>query len=333
MINIRKYCVAVSVVLLTLMISFSYAQNVSTESRIEQSRRFDIDPTFQPTEDDGIIYSEDGSVKAPETPGDSDLGVQAILSRKEESKEFSIFANVAGYYTSNAFLTRKDPIDDRFMAADVGASYSPQFTERFSGDITFKQQFFRYDDNDVLDFDGQNVSAGLMYVIEDFWDTAAFARGTYTRLTRANDYVDGPSGSEFYKNTSLLLGLQKTYQFSKAHYIFGGVSYELGFTQWQENNIVNPQRDEYALFVGYQASITRYLSSLCFYRMALLDYDKQAGRQDLNQIVSLGLTYKIADWVNLQGTGSWTFNNSNRPAVGDYESRSAGASLSLTYRF
>ncbi|MFZ5807240.1 MAG: hypothetical protein ACOY3I_08555 [Verrucomicrobiota bacterium] len=309
-----------------------FAQNALPSARIEQSRRFDIDPTLRRGEE-GVEVAPQVQGESPATPGDNDIGVQAILNRKEAPKEFTVFGHAAAYYTSNAFLIKNNPINDRFVNAEAGLSYNPKFTERFSGDVTVKQQFFRYDNNQVLDFDGQNASCGLMYLIQEFWDTAAFARYTYTRLTRANDLVDGESGTEFYKNSGVMIGLQKAYEFSKAHAAFAGVSAEFGFTDWQDDNIPNPQRDEYALFAGYQASITRSFDAQTFYRLALSDYNDQGGRQDLNQIISLGLSYKFTDWLSVHGTTSWTFNNSNRPAVGDYDALNTGGSLGVNYKF
>lgn len=328
-------------VFLTAAKEFALAQPAALPtSRIEQSRRFDVDPTFGRAEGGSQLFQPDAPSTAPATEGDDDIGVQAILHRKDKFKSFTVFGNASGYYTDNVFLTKDQQFYDRYMAGEVGASYTPKFTDRFFGEVTLKQQFFRYDNYSVLDFDGQVGTVGLTYIVPELEDTAVFLRYTYTRLTRSNnDSVASngdleEDGTEFYKNHGVTFGAQKSWELSKAHYVFLGSTVDLGYTDWDDPAVASPQRNDYALFTGYRANITRNFEAQLFYRLAMEDYTKvpQEDRVDLKNLVSVSFVYNWTDWLNLTVNSSFVFNDSNWNA-NSYEAATYGSTLGLNYRF
>ncbi len=251
---------------------------------------------------------------APPSPGDPDLGEQVILKRREKATPFSAFANVTGFYTSNAALTNGVELNDFFFVGEVGVSYQPRITRDLVAEITVRQAAFRYAKYDALDFESLNMGAGLTYVVRPLGGIALTARYNYNRLT------DGSEHDEFFKNQTITVGLLKSFEFSKAHYVYVGYSSIFGFS-----DPVAPQRDEHGIFAGYHASLTRSVSSELFYRLALFDYLE--GRYDWNQTLALSLKWDVTRWFNVAATVSGGFNNSNRD-VFDYDVFNAGLTLS-----
>jgi hypothetical protein len=289
----------------------------ASNGRVEQGQR------FRP---DGAAVQEaiEGSAAGPtelasSSPGDPDLGEQVILKRRDKTTPFSAFASITGFYTNNAALTNADQVDDFFFVGEVGVSYQPRITRDLVAEITVRQAAFRYAKFDELDFESLNTGAGLTYVVRPLGGIALTARYNYNRLT------DGSEHDEFFKNQTLTLGVLKSFELSKAHYIYLGYSTIFG---WSDP--VAPQRDEHGVFLGYHLNLTRALSGGLFYRLALFDYLE--GRDDWNQTLAVSLKWEVTRWFNIAATASGGFNESNRD-VFDYDVFNAGLTLSGTFTF
>ncbi|GAB4246019.1 MAG: hypothetical protein OHK005_11700 [Candidatus Methylacidiphilales bacterium] len=294
----------------------SFAQQ--TLPQVETERQFNIDAGLRT--DDPRPSSRVTDNIAPSSPGDDDLGLQQILSRRERYKAFTIFGDVSSYYTSNAFLTKRNTLSDAYVVGQVGALWQPQIVGNLFGELSLRQQFFRYDEFDVLDFNAFNTGAGLFYLLSDFGDILVSLRYNYQRLSPRDSFA------AFYENHSITPGAQKVFPFSRAHYAYVGWNSQISFTDPN-----GPQRDEHSLFVGYSANLTRSLVAQAYYRLAYFDYSR-GNREDLNQTLSGGLSYNFTDWLSLNGSVAGTFNHSNQPAF-DYDSVSVGGGLSMRYRF
>jgi hypothetical protein len=285
--------------------------------RVEQGQRFRPDGA-------AVEEAREGSAAAPAdlappSPGDPDLGQQVILKRREKTTPFSAFANVTGFYTNNAALTNAAQVDDFFFVGEVGVSYQPRITRDLVAEITVREAAFRYAKFDELDFESLNLGAGLTYVVRPLGGIALTARYNYNRLT------DGSDHDEFFNNQTITVGLLKSFEFSKAHYVYVGYSSIFGFS-----DPVAPERNEHGIFAGYHASLTRSISSELFYRVALFDYHE--GREDWNQTLAISLKWDVTRWFNVAATASGGFNNSNRD-VFDYDVFNTGLSLTGTLTF
>ncbi|MFQ3669869.1 MAG: outer membrane beta-barrel protein [Verrucomicrobiia bacterium] len=296
----------------------SFAQTAQTLPQVETERQFNIEAGLRSEEPRPISRIAD--TIAPSSPGDDDLGLQQILSRRERYKAFSIFGDISSFYTSNAFLTKRNTRSDAYIVGQVGALWQPQIVGNLFGELSLRQQFFRYDEFEVLDFNAFNTGTGLTYLLSDFFDILVSLRYNYQRLSPRDSFA------AFYENHSITPGAQKLFPFSRAHYAYVGWSSQISFTDPNA-----PQRDEHALYLGYNANLTRHLVAQAYYRFAYFDY-AVGGRDDINQTLSAGLSYNFTEWLSLNGSVAGNFNNSNKPAF-DYQTATLGGGLSLRYRF
>ena len=291
--------------------------SLSANARVEQAQRFQSGGTT-----DSVAGQDGGLIPAgiaPSSPGDPDIGQQVLLKRKEKATPFSAFATLSGFYTNNAALTNAVRVDDFFFVGEVGVSYQPRITRDLVAEITVRQADFRYAQYDVLDFESFNVGAGLTYTPRFLGGVGLSARYNFNRLT------DGKEHDEFFKNQTLTLAAQRTFELSKAQYVFVGCSAVLG---WSDP--VAPQRDEYGVSLGHHLNWSRALSSDVFYRAAYFDYTR--GRHDWNQTVAVSVKWDVTRWFNVTGTVSGGFNNSNEHVL-NYQVFNGGIVLAGTITF
>lgn len=294
------------------------AQEVTADtSRVERGRAFRIGQSTQ--DQTALVSSPFSGDEAPASPGDPDLGEQVILKRREKATPFRLSADVSGFYTSNAALTDVRTVDDFYLVGQVGVTYQTRIANDLAGEITLRQAAFRYAELSDLDFESLNLGAGLTYIVRPLWGTAVSARYNYNRLT------DGSEHQEFFKNQTLTLSLFKSFELSKAHYIYAGYSSIFG---WSDP--VAPQRDEHGFFLGYRANLTRSVSTELFYRIAVFDY--VGGRDDLNQVVGLSVSYSPTKWLSLSTSASGGFNRSDREIL-DYRVFNAGLTIYASITF
>lgn len=263
--------------------------------------------------------SREAESTAPSSPGDPDLGEQVILKRREKVRPFTVSADVSGFYTSNAALTDTFEVDDFFLAAQAAVSYQPRLTPSLFGEITVRQGFFRYAEFDELDFDSLNIGGGLTYVMKPLWNTALSVRYNYNRLTDASEH------DEFFRNHTVTVSLLKTFELSKAHYVYAGAS---SLFAWSDPKPV--ERDEYGLFAGYRVNLTRALAADAYYRFAFFDY--AGGRDDWNQTLAVALRCNLTRALSIAASVSLGFNNSNRN-VFDYEVFNGGFGVAASVSF
>jgi len=257
--------------------------------------------------------------QVPSTPGDPDLGEQVILKRRDKKTPFRFVVDLTGFYTSNAALTDKRAAEDLFLVAQAALSYQTQIATDFYAEVTIREASFRYAKLDELDFESLNAGAGLTYICRPLWELALSARYNFNRLT------DGSQHNEFFKNHTLTLGAQKTFELSKAHYVYAGYASTLG---WSEP--VAPQRNEHGFYLGYHANLTRTLSADVNYRVAYFDYLHNRG--DWNQNVAVSLKWEATQWLNVSASASLGMNDSNRDPF-DYQVFSGGVGITASLSF
>ena len=304
---------------LLALLSVCSARAQSVDSRVERSR---ISSDQSPS---GLLSQPASSSlgtgeSAPSSPGDEDLGEQFIFKRREKVTPFNFFADVSCNYTSNVALQRHGGVSDNFLMAEMGLTWSKAVSQTLALNAGVRQQLFRYDRFSAFDFNGLDATAGASYVLPGLGGVVLNAGYTFDRLTDRHQ-------NEFYTNHTLSVGLQKTWVLSRAHSIF--VAYDSDFSV-----ACDPasQRHHYHSFsAGYNVDLTRHFSAMVGYKFTLIDYTS-LDRLDANNLLSLGINYKITPWCAVGASGSYVFNNSSRP-VFDYEVGNASANLRFSLRF
>ncbi len=263
-------------------------------------------------------YSDEYAIASP---ADDDIGLQQIFKREQDMQPFSAFAEVAGYYTSNAFLNNFFELEDAYLATRVGLGYSRRLTGPFFVDMTLRQQWFRYDKYSELDFESLRGEASLLYVLPPFPDASLFVRYGYERLT------DGREHNEFYVNHGVAVGVQAVKAFSRGHRVFMSLTSELAADT--EPEIIS--RDEYSLNISYSVDLTRSLRAMLTYRVAYQHYP-ELSRHDWNHLGDLNFQYSITRNISLSASVTCTANRSNNDLF-DYDVANLGAGLGVLIRF
>lgn len=255
------------------------------------------------------------------SPGDTDLGEQLILTRRERYRSLTIFGNVTEYFTTNAFLTRSNPRSDWFTAMQVGATWQPHLGGGLFGEGTARQQLFRYARFSELSFNSLDVGGGLIYVMPGLGDLSLYGRYNYNLLTNAS------ANRALFHEQTLQFGLQKPIVFSRAHFAFVGFASDIVL----EGDPGFALRDRFALYAGYQLNITRFLEAGLFYQIGYLPF-RENNRHDWNQILSAGLAWRIIGDFSVNAMVSAAFNHSNDEFF-DYSVLNVGAGVSGMLRF
>ena len=292
---------------------------VEIHSSIDRARNFENSRSPDPIRDGPGFSLLTGDV-APSSPGDQDLGEQWLLKYKEKERPFMLVGDFAGFATNNVALTKNGTQRDQFIVGQIAASYQPKLTSQLLAEFTFRQAFFRYRRFTELDFDSQNMGAGLTYLPAGLWNIAFYGRYNYNRL------LDAREENEIFTNHSLTLGLQKAFVLSRAHYFYAGYASQLGIAHPRAS-----ERDEHGAYAGYHLNVTRALQGDFFYRLAWFDYAK-GGRDDLNQTVSSSLQFYFTKWLYAYASASLVFNNSNKAFL-DYNAFSPAVGLNATLKF
>ena len=122
------------------------------------------------------------------------------------------------------------------------------------------------------------------------------------------------------------MALQKLLVLGRSHSLTLGVIGSAGIS-----DPFSEQRDQIGFAVGYHLQLTRQLGSDFGYRLSGYFYNK-GGRDDLNQVFSLGLHYYITPWASVDSFLTGAVNSSNRSAF-RYDVISTGGGAGLTVRF
>lgn len=263
---------------------------------------------------------------APAMEGDEEYGVQKILYRRSNWDPWTFRFDFGGSYTSNVALVDKAEVDDFYLQSGVTLAYIPQIKGGLFARVLLSNQIFRYNDADFFDFDLLRAQAGLLYAFPRAgtpWDpllgnVVVYADYNFYRVAQPWDWGDSD-----FDNHSITVGADKTWRFSRGHSLTAGLAGD-----WSvDANRPEPQRDEYTAYVAYKVKWTSSLESTLAYRAAIYDYS-EADRTDFNQIVSLGLEYRLTDWLRFNTTVSGSFNNSDRE-IYDYKALNTGVFASL----
>ena len=290
------------------------AQNSAAEQARQTTEQ--TGPAFQPQ---SLPLGVSANNLTTYTPGDMDLGIQAILKRKEAEQPFRFFADAAGFYTNNVGLVHTGAQGDSYIFMDIGFTYDKRLTDELSVESTIRQGFFQYSHFSTLDFQDFNLGGGLTYQAKKLWDLAFFGRYNFERFT------NGDLSRDFFRNNTLTFGLQKTFMFNQYNYAYAGYSSVFG---WAVPNY--SQRDEHGIFVGIHYNFNRKLYAELYDRAAVFNYS--IGRTDFNNTMVATVGYVFNDYARLTASFSYVNDRSNH-SVYDYDALTTGGGVALQLRF
>lgn len=289
-----------------------YAQN----TQIEQARLFDRPPG---TENVGVTADGTPLPDTGATSDDDSFGAQQILKSQERAREFVLTGNAAVFYTNNVALTPHSTIDDAFFVATAGIAWNKALSSEVQMQIGAGASFFRYFDTTSLDFENLGGGIGFTWAPRNWNGIGMFARYDFAELLDTHS-------NEILQDHEFSLGLQKTFVLGRSHAVTLGVTGSAGIS-----DPFAAQRDQVAGFIGYQVALTRQLQAEALFRAAGNFYNGD-GRNDYNQILSIGLHYRVTNWAELNALFSWGLNRSSHSTF-DYDVLNTGGGVGLTLRF
>lgn len=287
--------------------------------QIEQARQFDVPitrvtPLAKPT-----AATE---LETFDSEMDDAFGAQVILKENVVAKAFTAWAEVAGFYTNNVALARRDEFQDTFLTATFGLAYHKAIKPTIAFDASLRSGLYRYNRKRELDFQSIDPSFSFTWAPQKFQNTAFYFRYAYNHL------VSAVSGDRFFNSHSVAIGAQKAWPLSRSHAIIAGAQAQLSVADPTDS-----QRDEYSAFIGIHAELKERLSADLNYRYAIFDFRETAfGRRDRNQSVTLSFRYALEDWLSVSASTFWSTNDSNYDVFG-YEALNLGGSIGLSSKF
>ena len=227
--------------------------------------------------------------EAPEQVSDPELGDINLVSRAPRPKMFTFFTSQSLNYTSNAFLVEDGEQSDHFWQGGVGASFIPYATRNFTPRLRFDQNWFRYHDFGVLDFDSQTLTLDLKYDLnrDDTW----FVTGLYA-LSR----LSAPRGStgEFYRSGFLNPSITHRIQLQTVP-IFFEMS---GGAYWRHGDPSSSDRVAGYVYGSAIYSISEKIQLSGYIRPEFQHYThdpSSSSREDFNLTVGAALVQTIFD--------------------------------------
>ncbi len=290
------------------------------EGQIQRSDILQETPSIRTSGLFSFTTDDEDEIFAPSSPGDDDIGLQMLLKEESEVKYFTLYAEVAGYYTTNIALTNRPEVDGAFLSEQAGLTYSRPFSGSFVALAALRQQSIRYDRLSAFDFDSLIADAGLTYVARELHDLNIYVRYRYNRL------MEPFYGTSFFNNHTLVGGLQKYWTYSRGIWYYVGVEGEIGYSSPSLN-----QRDAGAFYFGGNVDLVRRLSVQAFYRGAYQTYNN-INRNEFNQNISLLFIFELTDWASINFQTSWAFNHANRE-VFDFKAFNLGGGLQVQMQF
>jgi Putative beta-barrel porin 2 len=316
LLGLRPAAIFLAAVATLAPMSLLKAQQVSVQDRAQLLRT----PTTSPSDP----YSEENGVdngRAAESANDADVGEQEILKRVERYEPFTVSVATPFYYTSNVALVRAGEQSDVLFAPAAGVTYAPRFTQTLYGSFSVQRQEFYYDKFTGLDFGSFDVRAGLSYLLPKAHNLMLHAEYDYNRLTGSNSF------NGFFSNHSIFLSAELPFRFGRAQQVSLGADTNVSLGASPSA----PQRDEYDVYVGYAASLTRSFSVGAVGRVFVRDY-RSISRTDVSEVFALTANYRINKYFSAGAASTLAWSQSSN-SVFDYNVANIGGALSLTFKF
>ncbi|MGA2220280.1 MAG: outer membrane beta-barrel protein [Verrucomicrobiia bacterium] len=257
-----------------------------------------------------------------ETAETSDLGPQVILQRRPQQPLFSVYSDTQYLYDSNVGLTPNHGMNnassDEVFFQTFGASFTPHLVDGLTSALYARQQFVRYDQQSILDFDAQSGGLSLGYPVGN-WFTVYGGFEASRLFTRQKDV-------EFYKDFDTQFGLWRSQPLGQRLLFYYG--YQLDWLPAHPSDLT--ELDD-ALYGGINLQLIDRLAAQFLYRFRVRNY-LQTSRTDLDHLVSLALSYPFNRYISVRVYVSYGENDSNKSEF-DYHVVNAGGGLNLSASF
>lgn len=278
-------------------------------------------PRLAEEESDDSQSLEDENDYAPDSPGDDDIGQQLILKESEKERWLSAQLDTFTFWSDNPANLSSDGDDDVFWGSQISLGAQPRLGERLYADAFISQQIYRYDKNDLLDYESLQASLGLIYLEPRLWNSMLFAQFQYGRTT-SDDF-----SQEILNSYSFIAGIQKTVTFDRRNSLYVNL-----MGDWDlDADVDQLAHSEYIADIIYRFKIMRDLVLSASYRFTWFDY-QDVDRSDALNTMGVYLTWMPKKWLNLYVGSSFNLNESDVDSF-DYNTTNLGGGLGIHFRF
>ncbi len=258
------------------------------------------------------------------TPADL-YGEQEILVRADQGAEPWTLSLSSGYdYHSNASQSPTTETEDYLSITALSLGGSFKLSESLYYTATLTQQFARYAELDLLDFDRTDFTTGLSQVLPASWpvlgNSIASLGVKYSRLTSAGSFND-----ELLSDLSLSASLLRSFTLTERQALIAGLSALVSV----DTDSPSAQRDEYSLLGVWQSKWTAKWETSLAVIGAFHDYQ---AHDDLFLVTAASLSYNVTEWFKLGLSASYITNDSNQSAF-DYTDYGGGVNLRASLKF
>ena len=256
---------------------------------------------------------------------EKEYGTQRIRPLPPESRDWLLTLEAGGFYTSNALLAPFAESQDWVGRSVLRMAWAPAITDQLSVMVAVNYGLWRYSDLPFLDFDDVGAQAGLVWTS----DAPPLAGG----MERASAWAQ-------YRYNRLLQPWEWDAFLYETHFAEAGLRRAWGIGQdvavWGAGNAAvsvagRPalfRRSEYSTQLGALWQITPNVTATMLYRAALFDYLEDA-RQDVNQLIHVGVSWQIRPSLRAEVYLGGSFNDSDLP-VFDYQALNLGLNFAIS---
>lgn len=244
-----------------------------------------------------------------------------VLGEAAEPTPWTAAFSTSGFFTNNAALNDVSREEDYLGVASAVAAFQPQVTDNVAALLAVRQDVYRYDRFESLDFEYLEASAGATIQLAEVPNTVATLRYVYTRLT-GNSW-DAP----VFQDHGIAVGVATRWRYSETFGFVAGANAQVCLAPQPSSG----RRDDYSVYAAAVIRPVEQLEITAGYTGSYFAYGF-AGRDDFNHILRLGAVYRPVRWFWLGASVSYAFNYSNVDAF-DYGAVMAGVGAGVEFRF
>lgn len=244
-----------------------------------------------------------------------------VLGEAAEPRPWTAAIGTSGFYTNNAALNGVSKQEDYFGVASAMVAFQPQLTETLAALLAVRQDVYRYDRFEALDFEYLETSAGATLRLAQVPNTVATLRYVYTRLT-GNSF-----DSDYFQDHGIAGGLATRWRYSETFGFVAGVNAQVCLAPHPSSG----RRDDYSMYVAAVIRPVEKLEITAGYTGSFFSYGF-AGRDDFNHAVRVGAVYRPVGWFWIGASAAYAWNFSSVDAF-DYGALTAGAGMGVEFHF
>lgn len=261
---------------------------------------------------------------APFSPADSDIGVQQILQPYNGLPPVEFRFDTSYNHTDRA--PESNPFDDTsssFWASQLDVNWMPRISHGWFMDVGLGLGSFQYESPKANDFENFEAYIGAVKSIPELDDLVFFVRYEYQHI------YDGSFSDESYSAQRIRVGVRKDLLLASRYQLSAGVDAAFDITALKEEQ----ERYQYSADLRYTYWLADKLSASLSYTGSVWDF-REKGREDINQIVGLELTWSPCDHLSIFANVFYIHHDSNTKfGFDDYEALQSGVGFGVNYSF